>query len=184
MTAAQQIMMAMKPAIAYATWNPLDKGAAVSLSGGNLTLTTTSTVGLGRSTLSKASGKHYWENLIVTAGGGVGIATGSESISNFPGATSASWGYLYTGAIYNAGAPVTTVAAFTVGDVIGFALDAGGNTLGIYKNNTLVYTATLSSNTWFACAGDAGSASAVTANFGASPQAYSPPAGFNPGLYN
>lgn len=41
-------------ALTYATWNPSDKGAALTLSGGNLTVTkTTAGAELVRSTISK-----------------------------------------------------------------------------------------------------------------------------------
>lgn len=46
----------------YATWNPADKSADITLSLGNLKATqTTSSWDSVRSTIGKTSGKWYWE---------------------------------------------------------------------------------------------------------------------------
>ena len=55
--------MAQKISRSYATWNPSDKSAYISLSGGDLTISSSSAPNYAniRSTLSKTSGKWYWE---------------------------------------------------------------------------------------------------------------------------
>lgn len=68
------------------TWNPSDKGASITLSGGNLTATSGSSWNTVRSTGSKSSGKWYWEITINDASYNmVGVATASASLSNYSG---------------------------------------------------------------------------------------------------
>lgn len=172
----------------YATWNPSDKNAAITLSGGNLVATTpATTVSQVRATLGKSSGKWYWEVTGMDSGGSLfGIATSAASLSNWTGGQSTSWGYYYTGSVYNGGSIIAGPFGTLVStDVMGFALDMSANTLAFYKNNVLQYTATIAAGTWYPALGQSGGAgsTAFTANFGASALTYSPPAGFNAGLY-
>lgn len=92
------------------TWNPSDKNASVTLSGGNLTATSSATgsyVGV-RATNSLSSGKGYfefsWNNFYAVAGSAfsiVGIGTSSASLSSYVGSTAAySIGVHDNGTIY------------------------------------------------------------------------------------
>ena len=173
----------------YATWNPADKDASITLSGGNLVLTTTTTIAQCRATLSKSAGKWYWELLLGTGSGIVGpklgIANAGASRSNWTGAETTSWGYFpNNGGLYNNATLGGTVATSTAGDVIGFALDAGAGTLILYKNGVSLGTvfSTLT-GALYPASGTAGGTATYTANFGATPFAYAVPSGFNPGLY-
>ena len=71
--------------VTYATWNPADKGADITLSGGNLVATHTSdNAATVRANVGKSSGKWYWE--ITTTGHAnqgwlFGVADGTTSIS-------------------------------------------------------------------------------------------------------
>lgn len=169
----------------YATWNPADKGTAISLSNGNLTTTQTTASGLVRSTIGVSSGKWYWEITVGSAAMNAGAASGVPSSSNWCGQDTASWGYYSAdGKIYNNNAGTAFGGTYANGDVIGFALDGDVATLYIYKNGVLQGTfVSLGFTTNFACIGNTGSADVATANFGASPFAYTPRAGHNSGLY-
>ncbi len=82
-------------AAADSTWNPSDRSASITLTGGNLVATGGAFAAASvRGTLSKSSGKHYFECLVnahnVAGGGGtprlrVGIATGAHSLATLFG---------------------------------------------------------------------------------------------------
>ncbi len=174
----------------YSIWNSADK-TAVTLTGSDLIATNTGTNAGVRGTVSKAAGKHYWELTIGTLNYCVmGIANAAFPLGTTPigqSGTGLSIGYAYNGQIIKNNTLLTTVTAPTAGNVIGFALDLGGLTVDIYKQNVLQYTVTgLSAGTYFAAFGEdgIGTTGAVTGNFGASALTYTPPAGYNSGLYN
>lgn len=175
--------------LTYATWNPADKNANITLSNGNLTGTTNASPGnvIARSTISKTSGKWYWECTINQAGAFHGISNSSEVLTNFAGQGTESLGYAYFGGVYNANASIASTTTYAVGDVIGYAVDAGARTLYLYKNNTLQTTINIS--TYFTgaifAAWSCSSAPnfSSTMNFGATALTYTPPTGYNAGLY-
>ena len=186
------IMSIMKKSasVTYATWNPADKGSFVTLSGGNLTATMANTGrSIVRSTLGKSSGKWYWEVKKTDASTSlnVGIATSTAGLNTFLGADAQAWGYeglSGANAIYNNGSAALTAATYVQNDVIGIALDMNANTCAFYKNNVLQNTASIAAGTWFAAVGDGNANGEVgVANFGASALTFSPPSGFNAGLY-
>ena len=172
----------------YATWNPLDKGSAVTLSNTNLTWSSPSfSNGSARATVGKSTGKWYWE--ITPSSGNTlqnGIATASVALTSELWSLTGIVIYRSDGAVMRDTTLLATgLATYTSGDVIGMAFDAGGGTLAFYKNNTLIYTATgISAATYYPAIGQ-GSASpaTATANFGASSFTYTPPAGYNAGFY-
>ena len=171
----------------YTTWNPADKEASYNLSGGNLIVSMSSGVGLVRSTIGKSSGKWYWENVVGVTNVGplVGVATSAESTSQYPGGGFLSVGYYGSnGSAYKNGAIQATWAGYVAGDVIGIALDMTVPSVTFYKNNVLQGTINIGGGPWFAASGNSGANNpTVTANFGATALTYSPPAGFNAGLY-
>lgn len=177
--------------ITYATWNPSDKGGAISLSGGNL-IATKGSQGSSpsvRSTISKTSGKWFWEITITSltaASFSVGSGTSAASITVIPGSDVNSWGYLSSGSAGNAGNFNAYGATFTTGDVIGVALDMDGGTLTFYKNGVSqgqAFSGVASGE--FAMIGwTALGTGVMTANFGASAFAFSVPTGYNSGLYS
>ncbi len=170
----------------YATWNPSDKSSHITLSGGNLTATTDGTASSVRSTIGKSSGKWYWEvSMLTNQFQIIGIQNATASLNQFPGGDANGWGYYgSSGSKYNGAGAVAYGATFTAGDVIGVALDMTAGTIIFYKNNSSQGTAfTGLTGTQFAAIGDPGAAGAHTANFGASAFTYTPPAGYNAGLY-
>lgn len=184
-----QLMAAAKisSGVTYATWNPADKGANIVLTGGNLSAEGVVSNQSVRDTLSKATGKWYWE-LTMNSGinGLVGLANGSASLSTALGGA-ASIGYrANTGQVLQGGSAVANFATYTVGDIVGVAFDATAQTVAFYKNNApqgTLSTSSLGSTLYPSVGWGLGGFCVFTANFGATALTYSPPAGFNAGLY-
>src|SRR4051812_32179605 len=84
----------------YTTWNPSDKDAATSLSGGNLTMTYGTNTG-GRAIQALAAGKWYWE---ITVSGTAAAARGygiSKASAGYNVSTANVWEvYLPDGTFY------------------------------------------------------------------------------------
>jgi hypothetical protein len=197
MGAIQQMMMAesvVTGAPTYATWDPSNKGSDLTLSNGNLTFTTTYSIGTNhmvRATLGKTTGKWYWEvkvdSLTATVPPMLGIATAAAPITtldgtSFPATGHTSYYYGNSGQEWIDGSNSAFGSSYTAGDTIGFALDAGTRILTCYKNNV--------SQGSFSAIGGAdpiypvgGYSSSSTANFGASALTYTPPSGYNAGVY-
>lgn len=183
--------------LTYATWNPSDKAANISLSGGDLT-TTRGGVGPAavRGTIGKSSGKWYWEVKCISTTGVfdifVGLANTTASLTALPGSDANGWalalddgGYYHSGLIALVNGGVGFVAA--VNDVFGFAWDADSSTLAIYRNNTVLTPDPLFSTlsgTLYPIIATQNDTTVMTANFGATTMAYTAPGGFNQGLYN
>lgn len=168
----------------YATWSPSDKGASITLSGGNLTATQTATNSLVRATLGKSTGKWYWEVTLNTAANEIGIANASASLTQYCGQNTNSWGYYSAdGRIYTNNAGGAANAISTTGDVIGCALDMDAGTFTIYRNGAVQANGVSGlTGTIYPAWGNV-SADSCTANFGATPFKYTVPAGYNPGLF-
>lgn len=182
------------PPPATTTWNPADKNANITLSGGNLTAS--ASVGgdnLVRSTTSKTAGKWYWE---VTSdhGGGEdspgGLGTASESLSNYAGQTNNSTGWYSSGQGYCGGAAFSA-PGWSPSNVLGLALDLDSSppTLQMHDVTTGSFVLTfqltgkgdghdLNAPPWFALA-DVPGGSTVVANFGQTSFAGTPPAGYS-----
>ena len=178
--------------IQYATWNPSDKNANLALSNGNRTATGWVTNWAAvRATLGKSSGKWYWEvhwDTSDSAAVALGIGTSSASIANgnFPGTDANGHGYYYSnGNYYTGNSPSAYGAGFAPGDTIGFALDMTGGTLTIYKNNSSqgVMVSGLSGTFYPMLGAGAAGAPILTANFGLTAFTYTPPSGYNSGVY-
>jgi hypothetical protein len=179
-------MIGVLSKVTYATWSPTDKGAACTLSNGNLTVT----YGAAsvRSTISKSSGKWYWEVTSTSAAGGSrGVGNASASLANYPGFDANAIEYDKNGQTYTSNIGTAYGASFTT-SVIGHALDVDARTITWYKDGVSQGVKSLPTNLTtgaiFAMVGKGGTPNAVcTANFGASKFVYPVPAGFSPGLY-
>lgn len=179
-------------AVTYATWNPSDKHAEITLSGGNLVATgsTTPTNSAVRANIGKSSGKWYWEVRVNTLGTGVAPGIGSSTQNlNAAGAFNNLEGlrvyYSGNGNIYlpNTGFGAT----FGAGDVVGCALDMDTGDFKVYKNGSLQGTVVtgLSGTIYpYSIVISEAVPAQVTANFGASAFAHSVPSGYNSGLYS
>lgn len=178
----------------YATWNPADKGVNSTLTNSNRTATGVSTNGSARSTVGVTTGKHYWEVSSPANTGGprapiVGVALAGASLANYPGSDASGWSFYGLNAKkINAGVQTNYGTAWSAAtDVYSFLLDADARTLEVWKNGVttgVMFTGITAGKLYAMTGGDTGSvASQVTANFGASAFKYTPPAGYNAGLY-
>lgn len=186
---AQSSVSLTTSSITYATWNPSDKSANIVLTNGNLTMASNNnaTGRIARSTLSFSTGKYYWE---ITVNAGtitdtvIGVATSAAGLNILLGNDAFGWGYYQNGQKQNNGSGTAYGASFTNGDVIGVAMDAGAGTITFYKNGSTQGQAFTGIGTpIFAAATPYPSTALITANFGATALTYSPPAGYNAGLY-
>lgn len=185
-----------------------------ALSNGNLTVSRNNVAVLwdcAVSTFGLSSGKWYWE---VHCDVGVAVGTGTSrhcyGVSSIvgsppgvmtvpPGTGPSSVGYLQSnGNRYYNTASTAYGSAYTVGDVIGVALDIGTGRVWFSKNGSWQNAGDPAAGTGQAATititnpvrpqvglyyPSAAPFASATVNFGASPFAYSPPVGFNPGFY-
>ena len=161
----------------YATLNPLYKGygvytaASTTLTNGNLDQTGN---GSGNNCVGTQAlvGKVYFE-ITPTAVGAGSFFSGIINESGSPRF------YENTGTYYNGSSSSAYGASFTTNDVIGLAVDVDALSLTFYKNGVSQGTKTSAfpAGTWFPWFYTS-NASALTANFGQRPFAYTPPAGF------
>lgn len=175
----------------FATFNPSDKDANVSLSWGNLTMTTSSaTWWCSRSTIWVSSWKWYWEITNTTTLNQYWsrwVANLSAWLSNHVGSDINWWWWYNDGSStlkFNNNTPLVYGALSSSGDVIGFALDMNAGTLICYKNNVsqgTMYTG-LTGTLYPMCAVNSTSPT-ITANFWASPMTYTAPSWYNQWLY-
>ncbi len=179
----------------YACWDIFSRSASHTYSNKALTLQ----VAGGGNTIANvgmSSGDWYWELKLdaVTAFQGhvFGISKSPNVTGNTLGFDANGYGWVYwnggaVNAVYNNGSVVASSfgVSYATGDTIGMAYSSSGNTLKIYKNNTLLGTVTgIGAGTWYPAWGNySGQNGTVTANFGATAMTYSPPAGYNAGVY-
>lgn len=204
MTVKRRILLAeIKPRVpqakVYATWNPSDKDADVTLSGGNLVATCAAgQLGSARATIALTSGQWYWETTYTTlADAGYvmasGIATSAWSLSattsmGFSNPIIDRAGPRHTdGNCYTDSTLTGTVGAVTAGNVISHWYDADSGRYKVRKNGgawqDLGRRPALTDAGWFPAVQLARNA-AITANFGASAFAYAVPNGVNAGVYS
>jgi hypothetical protein len=113
--------------MANTTWNPADKSATMTLSGGNLVATGTGAIAWVRAVDKKTTGKFYWE-LTATAwsNSNSGLGFCPSGLANPNLASGAGLCAVYaTGIIFVNGTNVGTLGARSAGDIIGIALDVG-----------------------------------------------------------
>ena len=163
----------------YATLNPLDKGAGVTLSNGNLDGSASSDANY-RATISINSGKHYWEvsNFNTAASSTYGILE-----ANLPVTTLNLGEILYRtdGLIITGGSSIGSYASLSSGDILGIACNFDAGEITFYKNNSLQATVSFTSNmTTYGVTpfGRWNNGSGATYNFGQRPFAYTAPSGF------
>ena len=159
----------------YCVLNPLDLVSPSTLSAGNLNFDTgiAGGGGVNANWQFPLTGKFYFElyNLgNVAAANGRGLCANTYWESN-------------TGDLYVSGSLVANIGTYTSGDTLAWATDCAAQTIKIYKNNALLYTASVGSamhlSTVFSFRDGSGS-NAITGsvNFGQMPFIYTPPSGF------
>ena len=172
------------------TWNPSDKNANITLSGGDLVATAASSgasfKGV-RGTIGKASGKFYWEVAITSqalplaSGGGqieIGVAKATASLSVSAAFAGDVWAYNSAGATVDATGTYFGVESYDDSDVIGVALNMDSGEVSFYKNGALQRTVTNSLGGTVYPYVTLYDSSVITANFGATSFAHSIPSGF------
>ena len=175
------------------TWNPADKAANVTLSNGDLTATIgTDAWGAVRSTISKATGKWYFEIRVDVTGAAnyhsVGIGTSAASLTKV-GADSFSYGYsAYDGTKWTGLSSYAYGDSYTTGDIVGVAFDLDAGKIWFAKNNAWQASGDPAAGTNEAFSGISGTffpmvaggrtTNATTARFSSASQTYSPPTGF------
>jgi len=177
-------------AVTYATWNSATTDAGVTLSNGDLTAT--SNLGAWASaftTISKTTGQWYWEITLDATpynGPAIGIIESSYSSTDTYFTQSVyGWGFRVDGQKETNDTQAGYVSAYSVGDIVGVALDLDAGTIRYYVNGVPqgVGFTSLSGDFYGAVSvnGLAG-LTAFTANFGATAFAFEPPGGFCEGL--
>lgn len=174
------------------TWNPSDKGSAITLSNGNLTAAWSSSANSVRCTAS-ASGtdKRYWEITVDTTNNelAIGVANATFDVTSAGNplginVNSTAWYDLNTGNVNYNGVSQGSLGTAANNDIISLAYDAGAGTLVFKRNNGTGVTVTsthLPTGALFPAVGGTGNASSVqvTANFGATAFTYTPPTGYS-----
>jgi hypothetical protein len=190
----------------FTTLDPANRDSSITLSNGDLTATKGGTNALKsvRSVLGVSSGKHYFEITVSQAGAAspfmlIGVGTSAVDLASFVGNNASGWGYYQetgnkftnnSGAAYGAN-------WLTNGDIIGVALDMDAGKVWFRKNGTWQASGDPAAGTNEAFSGLSGTmyaylslyrqtatAQQLTANFGATAFAHTPPAGFRSGLYH
>lgn len=183
----------------YATWDSANKSSLIVLSSGDLVATSGHSGDAWeavRSTIGKATGRWYWETTVtqinVTRGDMYGVANASvTNFDDYPAHTANGWcklssGFSFAGKMTN-NTETAFVGGLSNGDVLGWYLDADTGTIGMILNGVdkgEMYSGL--SGTIYAIFGSgtlSTGTGVVTANFGASAFVYTPPSGYNSGLY-
>lgn len=122
------------------TWNPADKAAIVTLSGGDLTAAITGASWGGvRSVASQTTGSWYYETTINTLGAlAIGFADSGQSLTGATYFDNAHIYYAPTGTLITASGNVGTIATAVAGDVIGVFVDLDNNLFYVFKNGTYI----------------------------------------------
>lgn len=180
--------------LTYATRNPSDKNANITLSSGNLIATASNTAWKSaRANMGKSSGKWYWE--VVTKktswwwNAMIWVWPSTASLSTYCGSDAASNSYYsYNSKAdganrYNNNTNLTYGNPFALNDVIGVALDMDAGEITFYKNNVSQGTITWLSGTMYPMVSPYDTNLYFETNFGATALVYAPPSGFNAGLY-
>lgn len=182
----------------YATWNPSDKNANITLSGSDLTATAANTSWKSaRATIGNSSGKWYWEITVDVSSDNRtthGVGSLSATLNDWVGSDDYGWGYAgITGYKYHSDIGVVYGSTFAAGSVIGVALDLDDGKIWWAKNGVWQASGNPATGANPAYTGLSGTCypmctcyainSKITANFGASAFSYSVPAGFNSGFY-
>ena len=185
---------ASAPSVTYATWNPSDKDAWVTLSNGNLTAVATANARKSaRATLAKSTGKWYREVKLDSNATNwhfmAWVCTSWATLSNYISVTSNWWVFYedFAATPYKWNAWFAWYGSeFVPWDILWIALDIWAWSLTFYRNNTSMWVAFASwvTGTLYPAISVYWTGSFVTANFGATTMAYSPPSWYNQWFYN
>jgi hypothetical protein len=176
---------------ATTTWNPADKDAGITLSGGDLTYTGS---GGARSTNPLSTGKAYWEVLVNQASSegsvwNLGFIDGATSFATARGNGFIQCVFLPNGNASNGAA--TFSSGFSNGDILCIANDFGAKKMwwrkngGDWNGSALNDPATavgpntyVASGPYYAVGLSSNASTSYTANFGATAFTHTMPSGF------
>lgn len=171
--------------------------AIMTNSGLTMLDTVSGVAGHNKATVAKSSGKRYFEVLVDAIGAAgtptIGVAQMASSGQVGSDATvnsnrTASWGLLANSGDKYSGSPGSYGSALSPGDVVMVAVDFAAGKIWWGKNGTWFASGDPAAGTneafsnladWLYPAVSGGSGSNVTANFGASAFAHTPPSGFS-----
>lgn len=177
-------------AASYARLNPSRAGSNVTVSSDKLTISTSMSSCI-ISDVGKTSGKWYFEAKCVDASqkatimGLVNIANYNQN--TYPGAPNNGWCYYFVnGAKFFNDASTNYAPTPNYNEWVGCYFDADAKTVGFISNGIdrgIAFTGL--TGTLYAIFGNGSSGKTGTQviNFGSSPFAFDPPAGYNRGLY-
>lgn len=165
------------------TWDSVNKGSNVTLSNGNLTATTPNYNNTVRATISRNSGKWYWEIKCDSLSNGfIGIVNNTAGVGRTYDNVNAMYYYSLNGNKYNRTASTYGVA-YSAGDIISILLDLDNGTIEFWKNGIsqgVAFTNVKSLGDVYPAitSGSSTLGGTFTANFGASPFIYNIPKGY------
>lgn len=143
-------MGAAKPggtSVVYATWNPSDKGTNVALSNSDLTATGSGGSGVARATVSKTTGKYYYEAVVTTNVNSsntlVGVANGAASLAGpLSTANNSTIVFRYDGIVFRGSSNLGDLGANNVdGDIIMIGVDIDNGRFYVGRNGTWLNSA-------------------------------------------
>lgn len=178
----------------YATWNASDKDSSISLAGGNLSASRTTTSGFGvvRANQAVSAGQVYWETQhTFSAGTGFVLAAGiAQASANLASQIGVGVGGLSVGGPGQDGQcqykNVITADAGTVvsGNTVRHWLDMDAGTYSVaIQNGAWFVAASGLTGTWYPAACLTNTGQTILANFGASAFTYAVPSSARAGLY-
>jgi len=168
----------------YCTWNPLRSNTANPSNGNLQTQIDDDGTRCIAGTISVTSGKWYWEITCISGNNAaIGVSNSAGALSTIGFAGGNSWIYYQNaGGVYSPSGFISYGTGWTVGDVIGVALDMDNGTLAFYKNGSSQGTAVNSGLSGKSIepliTNGGGSPNVNAANFGQRPFAYTAPSGF------
>lgn len=122
-------------------WSLTDRARSFSTLSADQLVLGTSAATSGRGLVYKSTGKVQFEvtltSLATGADFGIGVATSSANVFNYPGAAAGSFAYNRNGNKYLAGSASSYGATFGTGDVIGVVVDFSVGSLTFYKNGVI-----------------------------------------------
>jgi len=163
----------------FCVFNPLDKGSALTVSNGNLSITgSASNNSMGKSSFWVTSGKWYWESTATAGSLGAVVGIGGLTFSQIPWSGDM-YGYDANGNKIVNGTSSAYGSTYAVNDVIGVALDLTAGTITFYKNNVSQGAITgVSTSLLWTPFNHANNGVTVHWNMGQRPFTYTPPSGF------
>lgn len=186
--AAQSLLLSYK-ALFPTKLNPSDKGAAITLSGGDLSwVGSGAAAGSARTLFSVSSGKWYWEWQPTDNDqrSCAGVALSTAAVTGNPGDANM-WVFSAQGITRNNNTNAAYGSAVNSGTVVSVLIDIDGGSLSFWIGGVdqgVAYTGV--TGTLFGVCGVLSTATdgPGTVNFGASAFTYTPPAGYNRGFGN